>query len=186
MGDILNELAACVLETDFSNSHIDIENQDNESLSRDLRRIGMISFIFEIVNLSCLRSYQFNTLFTRHSGLEAHLAFLKDKEIFKKILDVSLLDMNQNTMGLIESIILNLASMSRNFEENSLKWTDSNAIRILLDIRQQKPTCANDVFIVIANIATDKQIEALDDIQQCIMPFVEMADKAAQDFRSQK
>lgn len=186
LGDVLNALAECAPKTDFSNTEIDIKNQTNQALSRDSRRIAMISFILHSVNLSSLRSYQFNTLFTRYTGLDAHLRFLRDENLLAKIIDVDLIDMDGYSMSLVASVVLNLASMSRNFEENSQKWIDSNALKIILDISHRKPNVAVDAYLAAANIATDKQIEALPDIQKCILPLVEMISQAGKDFQVEK
>lgn len=178
----------CSIDTDFSNTSFDATNQD-ERLSRNSRRIGMISHILYVVNLLFMGSYNFSTLFVRHSGLDAHLRFLTDPQIFAKIVDVKIIDISGDSMRLIGFLLLNISSMSRNFEENARKWIDSNAFNVMIDLSKRFADLADlveDAYTTIANIATDKQIESLDDIERCIYPVIKRVNLAGDEFKDGK
>lgn len=138
-----------------------------------------------IVNISLLKSAQFSILFARHIGIDAHLKFLSN-EILEKISNVSVLDFSNEYTDLIDFVVLNLSSMSKNFEDNSSRWVDSNCLDIMLNVARFKPSTQLDAYLTIANIATDKEIDRLTEIHKCTQILVEMIDKCAADFNNER
>lgn len=185
MAAVLDELAEHLLELDFTNFYIDNYNQNVEPLSTNDQRISLISFILYAANLLMLRSHHFNTLFARHLGLRAHLKFLQSEEILTRILDVSITDMS-STSSLVDNVLLNIVSMSKNFEENPQLWVDLKASELLLNLSRFKPDTQFDAYLTIANIATDQQIEKLTEIHNCISILTEKISQCADDFKNDR
>ena len=183
---MLCELGDRLLDLDFTNFTIDIENQENDSQTENDRRISLISFIMFIINVIMTISFQFSTLVARHSGIDAHLKLLKDNRVVEKILNVELLLMSSLSINLVDYASLNLCSMSRYFEENAKKWIDSNTIDILLNVARIKPQSELYPYIAISNISTDKQIETLTEIHKCTIMLCKILLECGDMFRSDK
>lgn len=182
---MLCELGDRLLDLDFTNFTIDIEHQENDSQTENDRLISLISFIMYIINITMIRSFQFSTLVARHSGIDAHLKFLKDDQVLEKILNVDLLFMDKS-FNLVCMIVLNLCSMSKYFEENAQKWIDSNTLDILLKVSRIKPETELDAYLTISNIATDKQIETLTEIHKSTTMLCKMVLDCGDMFKSEK
>ena len=170
-------------EINFDQFHIEIKNQHAKPLSSDDRRISLISFVLYIINAYLQKSFRFNTLFARHSGIEAHLRFLRNDAILERISNVEIIDMADQSIGLVDYVLTNLSLMSKNFKQNPHRWKDANALETILKVLETRSDDISvDAYVAIANIVTDAQIETLPAIHDCIDVFINMAAKAAQDF----
>lgn len=192
LSELLNELAGRLPEIDFNQAHIEIKKQEAKMLTRNDRLASLTSYAFYIVNMCLQKSFNFNALFARHSGLEAHLRFLRAADhTLARIADAEIIDMTDQSVGLIDYVMMNLSAMSKNFRENPHRWIDSNALDTILKIARSRRSDSNgddvlvDAYVAIANIATDAQIEQFlyDDINVCIDLFTNMISRAADDFK---
>lgn len=179
LGDVLMEIVECVHELDFS---IFDPKKPLESLSADERRINMLSMVLRTLNKCIHISIEFKTSFVRYNGIEAHLRFLRNDEVLNKILDANIYDIRGECASLVNIIVLNLSSLTLTFEDNAQLWNDSDALDVLIKVSRVKSTCQLDAYIGITNIATDKQIETLPEILQCITSLSDLILRSADDF----
>lgn len=190
---ILLELFKACSQIDFKNFTITYKPHTQiQLISPNDQRVSLISFIIQIVNHLAIESITFNVDFARHNGLKAHLAFLDDNDILNKIYDVKLkwhIEKNDDDLSnateanLVDHLVTNLGVLSKSYEQNVQLWSTENALGILIKIVKANLTSELPAFITICNIANDKQIESLDELNAIGSVLSKFLAESAHDFR---
>lgn len=160
-----------------------ILNKHADKFAQNRRRISLLGIVLQIVNELCQRSVEFSVRFASSNGLKAHLAFLQDKVILNKILHFKLKEFAD--LHFVDSLVLNLNTLSACFEKNRQLWLDANVVELLLDVVKLKPSTKLDAFLIICNVASDKQIETLTEIHELADYLTQMLDKCARNLLKQ-
>jgi hypothetical protein len=156
-------------------------------VSQNDQQISLMAFVLHIVNRLSSKSMDFSEQFTANSGgLDAHLGFLENEDIFTKIRDVRLRDFTDTETNFVYYLIRNLAVLSRSADKSPLKWTISHTVETLLKIAQQKPETELTSFTTICNVANDDELEHLPEIDRVCAVLTKIVDRCAHDFKERK
>ena len=183
LGDLLYYLSDVKNELDFKASI----NFYNAELLTDLndKRVAMLTNSLYINNIILLYSSAFSTKFSLHSGLKAHFSFIKDTE-FTKNKQNAKMNMLSKQISVIQYIVMNISSLSKMVDENKIVWKQLESVDALIKIANLMESTKFDAYIAIANIADDKQIESLNEMNLVVDMILSQLKQAEIDFSSNK
>jgi hypothetical protein len=93
-------------------------------------------------------------------GLRAHLGFLNDPYFVEQNLNRTLMMWDRKENSLIEFLLLNLSSLTRNTHDEHLHiWSELNAVSTFTRMAEHKPDLAFTAYNAAMTVATDRQLE---------------------------
>lgn len=183
---ILLELYKVQNKLDFKSFTIDIASP-NLNANKNDRRISMLSFLVYIINKVAPKSVNFCINFPKHDGLKAFLLFLSNESFIKNTLDVKMNDFSlSKPTSILDTIVLDIVSLSLCYDENIDKWKELDTIGILLNIAKLKESVEFNAYVSIVNIIDDKQIESLTDVHSILKNLVEFFKKCGDYFKEKR
>ena len=131
-------------------------------------KISLLLSTLSLINQACFKSVQFSQFVSTQNGLEAHFKYLKDPIFSVTFSKVEICDRNQNKFNLIEKILSNIYIFSKSSYLNISKWTDMDAVNVLLFIASLSNSTIIYSYLTIMNIIDDKHLENLSQIHDII------------------
>ncbi|RNA26411.1 hypothetical protein BpHYR1_028759 [Brachionus plicatilis] len=164
LDSVLNKI---LLELYHCRPFFQLQNTDSKALQR-VDKESILETCLAIINYSSMNSVKFAKESLINGGLQAHLNFLKDTSFLDQARNTTFTNIDNLTFNLIDNLILNIYIYSKNCEENLNKWTELDTMSTLIKIAKLEPNTQIQVYLTIANIATDKQIEDFADIPDIV------------------
>ena len=176
--NILNKLFKNKNSIDFDYS---IEPFNQTFISNPAKRYGRL-FIFCIHSINVILVRLPN--FCRNIEiLKSQLNFIKDEDFLLKHLDSEFKDFGFRA-SVLDSLVLNINSMSKNCEDIIDKWNELNVANTLLNLGTRKDSAKFNSYLCLINLFDDKNIESIPEIQYVLDKLIDMIMKTAQDFEN--
>ena len=137
-------------------------------------------------NLIMSNLLKFKLFFQKSKGLEAYLKMLGDDSFVNRNCNLTMNPFNSAVLYVIDYLTLNLSSVSINCQDYKDIWYDLNSVDILLKISVKRPTANDYCLNTILNIATDKQLETLTEIESYSKNLEEKCKKIANELNQGK
>jgi hypothetical protein len=177
--DLLSYITSKINEIDFKNSRPNPRwFSSNFIPTNNERRIYILGDLLCIINHLIPRS------------MKLRLLILLDKKRLRNFIDLIAND-NFVIIGssfdfqLIKSTIFDINWLSKSADLNKSDWREINSISVLLSsLRKSTERLKIYIYMAIANIADDKEIEELSEIQSSIDTFVGLANTCANDLKN--
>ncbi len=163
-GNILYRLYELFPTYDFSKDKISA-NEPTTNANYNEKCITTFCMTTYACNLIMSNLLKFKLFFQKTKGLEAYVKMLGDDSFVDKNCNLSMNPFNSAVLFVIDYLTLNLSSVSINCQDYKDIWHDLNTVNILLKIRVKRPTANDYCFNTILNIATDKQLETITEIE---------------------
>ncbi len=177
---IINYLYTIRNELDLSEEKLDTQSfVENPSINS--RRLFIFEWLIIIINSILSKSFKFGFEFNWTKGLDALVSILKDLKFSKKLIDRD----NQKNTLVIPLCVSNLNWMSKVCENSLKRWQDLDVINVLLRIIEILPwkQVKISAYGAIINIANDKQLETIGEIQKSIEAFNELLNDAVREHK---
>jgi len=165
---IINYLYSIRNELDLSEEKLDTQSLvENPSINS--RRLFIFEWITFIINSILSKSLVFGFDFSWTKGFETLISIIKDLDFVEKIA-------NSKFPIILFLIPANLNWMSKNADGSIKRWQDLDVINALLGLIDIFPTQTRKtaLYSTIINIANDKQLETIGEIQKSIEAFNEL------------
>ena len=133
------------------------------------------------INIYASGSVSFSLNFVTKGGLKCCLNILNDEQFLTKNLKVRV-DFFNVKLDLIEFITMNIAGLSKYCDDDKRIWTELDSINILIKIANLKESARNPSYNAILNIADDKQLETLTEMNKIKLLFLGRLEKIAEHF----
>lgn len=130
------------------------------------KRFFAFKYCMHISNQIISQSVFVGTHYPLLKGLKGHIDFLNDLNFVKTHLDSDLVMWDNVPYNVLEYLVLNISSLSRHCEDIKQKWIELDVVNVLLKLAEIKTSTAFkfDCYTTCVNIADDKQIESLSQI----------------------
>ncbi|RNA19530.1 hypothetical protein BpHYR1_029543 [Brachionus plicatilis] len=161
-------------------SIVDINSIKNQSD----RNITIIYLCLSIINFIYCNSVKFSQKFVKHNGLKALALLLKDNVLFSKTHTIKIIEIEQ--IDLIDDLVRSLYNLSETSENNSKVWYDQDIVSVLLKLATLKPSAKLDAFLTITEIASDKEIESMEELHQIVDYLQNQLVKVSEQFDQNK
>lgn len=176
---LLNKI---LLELYENESLLQLQNADSLVIQHQ-DTVSIMETCLAIIYYSSMNSVKFARESLINDGLEAHFCFLKNTTFIQQALRTNFMKDDNLIFNLADYLILNVYIYSKNCEENLNKWIELDALSTLINLAKLKPDTQIQVFLTVANIATDKQIEDISDIPEVLDLIQKKISLIAQSFR---
>lgn len=167
-GNILLYLSSICNKFDFETDQIEKTYVPNASLNK--KRISIFSALIELINSISSTSIDFNVKFNSSVGLKALIEFLKNDSFVEKIV-------KEKKSNLLICLLGNLNWLSKCSDDSKSYWQQLGAYEILGKLKNLNENEKLTVYQATVNIATDKQLEKLNDA--IVTTFVGYLEKSA-------
>ncbi len=145
------------------------------------------SFFLSMVLLR--NSYDVFKEYLNEGGLKSLVQFIGDEEFVKANKKVNLNDPTENSFGLIDYIILNLAHLStKTLNDFKDQWKNLDVTNKLLNIVKIESSWFTHVYLTIVNVSNcldQKQLETLIDLSNFVKTITQLLLKAKRDFSNE-
>jgi hypothetical protein len=184
-GNILYRLYELYPTYDFTKDKISASNPTPEANYNE-KCITTFCMTTYACNLIMSNLLKFKLYFQKSRGLEAYLKMLGDASFVEKNVNLTMNPFNSAVLYIIDYLTLNLSSLSINCQDYKEIWYDLNSVNILLKIQRIRPTAKDYCLNTILNVATDKQLETLTEIEEYSENLLEKVKKMASELNSGK
>jgi len=145
------------------------------------------SFFLSMVLLR--NSYDVFKEYLNEGGLKSLVQFIGDEEFIKANKKVNLNDPTENSFGLIDYIILNLAHLStKTLNDFKDQWKNLDVTNKLLNIVKIESSWFTHVYLTIVTVSNcldQKQLETLIDLSNFVKTITQLLLKAKRDFSNE-
>ena len=184
---VLQELFKINKKLDFKKFTIDTTDQCRADLTKNDRRISIFAFLLYTTNKIIHKSIEFSINLAKQGGLKAFVQFLSCDSFVKNALNVTVDDFSlKKPFGLLDYLILNMAAMSVDYEENLDKWNEFDTVDILLTVAKIKQSTEFNAFVAVVNISNDKQIESLQEIRSFSLRLCVLLKECSEHFKEKR
>jgi len=177
--DLVNEL----LNLGRVKKRVERAKKKYENNERIVNALGN-SFFLSMVLLR--NSHDVFKEYLNEGGLKSLVQFIGDEEFIKVNRKVKLNDPTENSFGLIDYIILNLANISTKYlNDFKNQWKDLDVTNKLLNIVKIESSSLLHACLTIVNISDQKQLETLIDLSNFAKTITQLLLKAKRDFSNE-
>lgn len=138
------------------------------------RRIFILYYQLKLINIFISTSIDLRIFLVEKNGLMSFINFIKNHKFIEKLFQYSYL--------IASLCIYNMNWLSKNSESNKEVWNELKTIDTLLEYSKKFPFAKTFVYMIICNIADDKDIESLPEINQIIDIFCELTIKCVNEW----
>lgn len=175
--NILSYLADKINEFDFKNcSPIPKWQDPNANKTINERRIHILGDMLALINFIIPRSMKLRLFMIDKNRLKNFISLLGNQNF---LMNGSVYDFQ-----LMKSIVFDINWMSKSADVNKSDWKKLNAIPTLVNTLKVAESLKVYIYMAIANIADDNEIEEITEIHQSIDTFVGLANQAADDIKN--
>ena len=163
---------------------IDLVNSENLT-NLEEKRTSLFSLLMYVTNIYVMNSINFCVMFSANNGLKGCLQFLSDEKFLETNLNATV-NMWNKTLGVVDYMVMNVSAISKACDENKHVWLELDSINILLKIAKKKEATQRDAYIAIINIADDKQIENLIEMNTVKNSILALLNRAIEHFNENR
>jgi hypothetical protein len=151
--DLLNYLACVCSDFTF------------EWNAQHTQRAKLLELILTMVNFAASKSIKFNIRLNATDIIDGHFQLIRNDTFVRKCQE-------RGDASIFDTAVSNISWLSQYCDDYKKKWIDLDAVNLLVKISKVFSTCTASAYQAISNIADDKQIETLYDIQVCVRELV--------------
>ena len=147
-----------------------LKNTKDEGFSEtDSRKKEILSNSLNQLNFITIYSVSLRLKYFEMGGTNALVKLLENQDFTNKFKYDEFYD----------RIVANINWLSQNADLYKSEWNELNAAEVLLKISRNIPTCKCVAYMTFANIATDRQIDTLPEINEIVSELIKYVDRAA-------
>jgi hypothetical protein len=131
------------------------------------RKIHILCYLIRLMNFMLPNSIDFAIYFTEKNKLNGLVNLLKSQSFIDYLAE--------NNSAVLGSIIYDLNWISKSSLNCKESWHELDAINLLFSFNQKVNRFKIFVYMIISNVAYDKEIETNKEMQDCVDEFVTLA-----------